>query len=129
RLALAVVRYDECAGAVHDDPGAAEQREQDEADAVEDGVDVEVAAEAAADAGDQTVGPAPMKLFECGHLCGHGSSLLARVAHVDPESPWSDPYLTLSPGYDVDNEHTGAPWFRRGRFSGRAASRGLRSAS
>ena len=26
-------------------------------------------------------------------------------------------------------QHTGAPWLRRGRFSGRAASRGLRSAS
>ena len=32
-------------------------------------------------------------------------------------------------GYTAGETHTGAPWFRRGRFSGRAASRGLRSAS
>ena len=32
-------------------------------------------------------------------------------------------------GLHWTNTHTGAPWFRRGRFSGRAASRGLRSAS
>ena len=34
-------------------------------------------------------------------------------------------------GATLPGQHTygGAPWFRRGRFSGRAASRGLRSAS
>ena len=86
RVPLALVGNDERAGAVDDDPGAAEQRQHDEADAVDDGVDVEVPAEAAADAGEHTVGAAPMELPECGCLC-HAWSVLVERARVHPASP------------------------------------------
>ena len=73
RLVAALVRDDERRGPVDQEARAAEQREHDEPDAVEDGVDVEVAAEAAADAGDHPVGAAAAQLFVCERLC-HGSS-------------------------------------------------------
>ena len=65
RLVPALVGDDERGGEVDEDSRAAEQREHDEPDAVEHRVDVEVAAEAAADAGDHPVGAAPAQLLVC----------------------------------------------------------------
>ena len=56
RGVLALVRDDERGGEVDEDPCAAEQRQDDEAEAEDGGVEVEVAAEAAGDAGDDTAG-------------------------------------------------------------------------
>src|SRR4029079_7211965 len=95
RVPVALVRNDEQRGAVDEDPGSAEQREHDEADAVEDGVDVEVADQAATHAGDHPVGPAPAQLLVCGCVFCHDTRLPGAPPGVDPERPWFDP--TIAP--------------------------------
>jgi hypothetical protein len=87
---LALVRHDEGSCCVDDDAGAAEQGEDDEADAVEGGMDVEVTGEAAADAGDHAVGAAALEalrrsVLECVCLFGHGSMVASAYAHDHPE--------------------------------------------
>ena len=94
RVALALVRDHEQRRAVDEDAGAAEQREHDEADAVEDGIDVEVVAEAAAHSGDHAVGSAPAELSVC-RVFGHGATLPPASTGVDPEIPWFDPTIAL----------------------------------
>ena len=87
----ALVGDDERGGEVDQDPRAAEQREHDEPDAVEHGVDVEVAAEAAADAGDHPIRAAAAQLLVCERLC-HGSSVPRPRPGVDPARPLIRPY-------------------------------------
>ena len=78
---LALVGDDERRGEVDQDSRAAEQREHDEPDAVEHRVHVEVAAEAAADAGDHPVRAAAAQLLVCERLC-HGSSVPRAVGRA-----------------------------------------------
>src|SRR5688500_12897516 len=94
RVPLALVRDDEECSAVDEDSRPTEQGEDDEPDPVEGRVDVEVAAEPAADAGDHSVRPAPAQLFVCRLFC-HSASLPAAAPGVDPENPWFDPTIAL----------------------------------
>src|SRR5207249_3405941 len=96
RVAVALARNHEQRGAVDQDSGPAEQCEHDEADAIEDGVDVEVAAQAAADAADHPVGPAPAQLLVCGCVFCHDARLPGAPLGVDPERPWFDPTIVRS---------------------------------
>ena len=94
------------AARVDQEPGAAEQREHDEPDAVEGGVDVEVAAEAAADAGDHPVRPAPAELSVCGVFC----HVLQRAARLRPASIRQTPGPTLqSTRYGREADHRQPP--------------------
>src|SRR5262249_44256419 len=93
RVFLALVRDHERAGRVDEESGAAEEGEDDEPDPVEDGVDVEVLSEAAGDAGDHAVGPAPAELFVCRRVFCHASRMPCGRPGVDPERPWSDPTI------------------------------------
>src|SRR5262249_29201289 len=93
RLLLALARDHERAGGEEEEPGTAEESEDDEADAVEDGVDVEVLPEAAGDTGDHAVGPAPAELFVCRRVFCHASRVPCGRPGVDPERPWSDPTI------------------------------------
>ena len=102
RLVAALVGHDEHGRTVDQQSRAAEEREHEEADAVEGRVDVEVAAEAAADAGDHPIGLAPAELlvsrvFRGCRVFGHGCSVPGDVVGVDPVNPWSDP--TIDPGW------------------------------
>ena len=69
RLLLALVRDHEHGGEVDEEPGAAEQRQDDEAEAEDCGVEVEVAAETAGDAGDDTVGGAALEALDLRGMC------------------------------------------------------------
>ena len=66
RVLLALVRDDEHGRQVDEDPGAADQRQDDEADPVEGGVDSEVARQAPADPGEHAVVPAPLEPLDRG---------------------------------------------------------------
>ena len=63
RLLLALVRNDEDSGEVDEDPRAAEQREDDEPEPVERRAEVEVPAEAGADACDSPPGGGTLEAF------------------------------------------------------------------
>jgi len=92
RLVTSLSGHDEHGGAVDQKPRTAEECKHCEADSVEHRVDVEVAAEAAADAGDHPVGLAPAQFFVCRVIC-HVASLPGRLSGVDRESPWFDPTI------------------------------------
>ena len=61
RVLLALVRYDERRGGVDQDAGAAQEGEDDEADAKDRGVDLEVASQAPANAGEHAIRPAALQ--------------------------------------------------------------------
>ena len=61
RVLLALVGHDERRGGVDEDAGPAEEGEDDEADAEDSGVDLEVASEAPADAGDHAIRAAALQ--------------------------------------------------------------------
>ena len=61
RLVLPLLGKDEPAGDVDEEPGAAEHGEDDEADPEDDRIEVEVLGQAARDAGDLAIGPAPLE--------------------------------------------------------------------
>ena len=63
---LALVRHDERGRGVDDDAGAAEQGQHDEADAEERGVDLEVARQSPANAGQHAVGAAALQPLDRG---------------------------------------------------------------
>ena len=79
RVLLALVRDDQRGGEVDQDPGAADQREDDEPDSVERGVDAEVAREAPADAREHAVGTAALEALD-GRLLGTVFAHTGRVA-------------------------------------------------
>ena len=75
-------------------PGAAEQRQNDEAEAEDGRVEVEVPTETGGDAGDDTVGRTALEALDA--CCG--CDVFAHVSRVPnegsgryPASPWSDP--------------------------------------
>src|SRR5262249_22812629 len=70
RVDFALVRDDERRRGVDEKAGPTEEGEDDEADAEDRGVDVEVACEASADAGDHAVRPAALQLADLGDMCG-----------------------------------------------------------
>ena len=81
--------------AVDEKPSASEKGQDDEPDAVEEGIDVEVAAEAAAHARDHAIRAAPAELFVRRGL-SHTPSLLRQAIRVDPANPWFGPERALA---------------------------------
>jgi hypothetical protein len=79
RVLLALARDDQRGGEVDQDPGTPDQGENDEPDAVEGGVDAEVAREAPADPREHAVGTAALEALE-GRLLGTVFTHAARVA-------------------------------------------------
>ena len=69
RGVLALVRDDEHGCEVDEEPCAAEQRQDDEPEPEDCGVDVEVAAETAGDAGDDTAGGAALEALHLRGMC------------------------------------------------------------
>ena len=70
RVLLALVGHDERGGEVDEDAGPAEEGEDDEADAVEGGVDFEVLGKAPADPGDHAIRTAALQAPDLWDLCG-----------------------------------------------------------
>ena len=86
--------HDQDGREVDEDPRAAEQREDDEPEPEDGRVEVEVASEAAADAGDPFVVRAALEPLDLGGVCdvfAHVSRLPASRPGGYPASPWSDP--------------------------------------
>ena len=76
------------AASVDEDAGAAEQGEDDEADAEDGGVDLEVASQAPADAGKHAIGAAALQAADLGDMCcvfAHGFRMASRVRGDHPE--------------------------------------------
>ena len=81
-------------GEVDEDPGAAEQREDDEPEPEDGRVELEVAAQSASDACDHGVGGAALEAPDLGCVCDvlvHASRVPGRAGRVYSASPWSDP--------------------------------------
>jgi hypothetical protein len=70
RVLLALVGDDERSGGVDQEAGAAQEGEDDEADAEDCGVDLEVASQAPADAGKHAVRPAALQPPDLWDMCG-----------------------------------------------------------
>ena len=71
------------AASVDEDAGPAEEGEDDEADAEDGGVDLEVASQAPADAGKHAIRAAALQRPDLRDMCcvfGHGSRMASRVA-------------------------------------------------
>ena len=88
RLVVALVGDDEQRCEIDEDAGAADQREDDEADTVERGVDSEVARQAPADTGEHAVVPAAFQppdrwFFDC--VFAHASRVAERSETGNPE--------------------------------------------
>src|SRR6476659_2503576 len=97
RVGLALARHHERRGGVDQDPGSAEQRQHDEADAEERRMDVEVPSEPARDAGEHPVGARAVEalgLGDAARVIGHDP----RMTAGDPESP-SGMTLTCPGGF------------------------------
>ena len=85
RVLLALVGDDERRGGVDQDAGPAQEGEDDEADAEDCGVDLEVASQAPADAGKHAIRPAALQPADLGDMCrvfAH-ESRMAPVARGD----------------------------------------------
>ena len=96
RPVTALDRNHEDGREVDEDAGAAEQREDDEAEPEDGRVELEVAAEAAGDTCDQGVGRAALEALDLGRVCDvfiHASRLTRGACCVYSGSPWSDPRL------------------------------------
>ncbi len=92
---LALARHDERSGEIHENSCPSEQGENDEADAKDGRVELEVAAEPAADAGEHFVRRAPLEPPHSGGMCdlfGHDPSLPGPPTHGHPDFPCSDPH-------------------------------------
>src|SRR5207244_703178 len=76
-------------------PRPAEQGEDDETDAKDGRVEIEVAAQAATDAREHLVRRAPFEPPHSIGMCdvfGHAPSLPGRGTHGHPDFPWSHPH-------------------------------------
>ena len=91
RVVLTLVRHDERRRCVDEDAGPAEEGEDDEADAENGGVDLEVASEAAADAGKHAIRTAALQASGLWDVCGvcdvcvHGFRMAAGTCGDHPE--------------------------------------------
>ena len=70
RVGVALVGHDERRGRVEEDPRAAEEREDDEADTEDGGMDLEVLGKAAADTGDLAIRAAALQAADLWDMCG-----------------------------------------------------------
>jgi len=85
---LALVGDDERRGGVDVDAGPAQEGEDDEADAEDSGVDLELASQAPADAGKHAIRPAALQPSDLGDVCrvfAHESRMASRAAPNHPE--------------------------------------------
>ena len=98
---LALARHDERGGEIHENSCPSEQGENDEADAKDSRVELEVAAESAADASEHSVRRAPLEPPHSGGMCdvfGHAPSLPGPRTHGHPDFPWSHPHPQVDEG-------------------------------
>ena len=88
RVLLALVGHDERRGGVDEDAGPAQEGEDDEADAEDRGVDLEVASQAPADAGKHAIGAAALQPADLRDMCcvfAHESRMAPRARGDHPE--------------------------------------------
>ena len=85
---LPLVGHHERRGGVDQDARPAQEGEDDEADAKDGGVDLEVASQAPADAGEHAIRPAalqPPDLRDLSCMFAHGARMALRVPQGHPE--------------------------------------------